>query len=174
MVISQNGWFITENPSINGWWTGLPSIFGNPHIHIYPQKETDYTYGENKKRCAWNSLTFTPWYTAAFRRDSRVRVEPCVCYENEGDAWQTKRSCGFFLNETPTKSTNLVDLDSGTGWSSPSPVVNLHEDQIDRGVRIVHTFFHGSIGDLPGRDWDNAGVGNGHPNQSYVLIINLG
>ena len=91
---------------------GLPSILGNLHIHTYPQKETDYTYiREKKKRChitsksrlqlfpgAWNSLTFTPWYTAAFRRDSRVRVEPCVCCEkNEGDAWQTKRSCGNIL-----------------------------------------------------------------------------
>ena len=145
---------------------GLPSILGNLHIHIYPQKETDYTYiREKKKRChitsksrlqlfpgAWNSLTFTPWYTAAFRRDSRVRVEPCVCCEkNEGDAWQTKRSCGNILMKL-RQINKSCGRHSGTGWSSPSRVVNLHEDQIDRGVRIVHTFFHVSIGDLPGRE----------------------
>ena len=112
-------WMVYNGKSIYKWmiqWYRATLHFRKPpytsiYTYIPKRKRILHIYGEKKKRChitsksrlqlfpgAWNSLTFTPWYTAAFRRDSRVRVEPCVCCEkNEGDAWQTKRSCGNIL-----------------------------------------------------------------------------
>jgi hypothetical protein len=91
---------------------GLPSILGNLHIHIYPQKETDYTYIRGKKETMPYHLEIsTPTlsrrlklidlHAMIHRRVPQGFPRSCgalrVLWKNEGDAWQTKRSCGNIL-----------------------------------------------------------------------------
>ena len=41
---SQNAWFIRENPSINGWWLGIPPISGNLQMG-WPIRYLDQNHG---------------------------------------------------------------------------------------------------------------------------------
>ena len=140
MAVPQNGWFIMENQSINGWFRGTP-IYGNLQIYNVFRSVTWWL----GIMLTWHAGTHFGWgknwpmsvkgaEVARFRDSSQPGV---FC------TWHVKKISSAVWARFETRNNRSITTRKGHGW-----VLGASKQTSSKHLQFVHRCFCKGI-DLP-------------------------